>query len=31
VIFVDAGRADAPVLAAALMANPPPALRAYLG
>ena len=31
VIFVDAGRAEAPVPAAALMANPPPALRAYLG
>jgi thiamine transport system ATP-binding protein len=31
VIFVEAGRAEAPVPAAELMANPPPALRAYLG
>ncbi len=31
VIFVDAGAAQAPVPAAELMANPPPALRAYLG
>ena len=31
VIFVDAGQAQAPQPAAELMANPPPALRAYLG
>lgn len=31
VIFVDDGRAMAPEPAAALMQNPPPALRAYLG
>ncbi len=31
VVFVDEGRAQAPVPAAELMANPPPALRAYLG
>jgi len=31
VIFVDAGHAQAPQPAAELMANPPPALRAYLG
>ena len=31
VIYVDDGRANAPEPAAALMANPPPALKAYLG
>ena len=31
VIYVDDGRAHAPEPAAALMANPPPALKAYLG
>lgn len=31
VIFVEGGRANAPAPAADLMANPPPALRAYLG
>ncbi|MCX7566031.1 ATP-binding cassette domain-containing protein [Sulfitobacter sp. F26169L] len=31
VIFVEGGRAHAPRLAAALMDNPPPELRAYLG
>lgn len=31
VIFVDAGRAEPPQPAAELMANPPPALKAYLG
>jgi thiamine transport system ATP-binding protein len=31
VIFVEGGRAQAPEPAAALMDNPPPALRAYLG
>ncbi|WP_227271168.1 thiamine ABC transporter ATP-binding protein [Roseobacter weihaiensis] len=31
VIFVDAGRAEAPTPAAEIMQNPPPALRAYLG
>lgn len=31
VIFVEAGRANAPQPAAELMDNPPPALRAYLG
>lgn len=31
VIFVEGGRAAAPAPAADLMANPPPALRAYLG
>lgn len=31
VIYVDDGRANAPQPAAALMANPPPALKAYLG
>lgn len=31
VIFVDDGRADAPVPAVELMSNPSPALRAYLG
>ena len=31
VIFVEGGRAQAPAPAADLMANPPPALRAYLG
>ncbi|MDW4498234.1 ATP-binding cassette domain-containing protein [Sulfitobacter sp. D35] len=31
VIFVDAGRAQAPMPAADLLENPPPALRAYLG
>lgn len=31
VIFVEGGRAEAPQPAAALLENPPPALRAYLG
>ena len=31
IIFVDAGRADAPAPAQSLMQDPPPAMRAYLG